>query len=58
MSGWSLDSKAAKSSVETGVTEMSGFLPFKTLERNGSGQPPGRSPNSPAMKPITESGMS
>ncbi len=36
----------------------SAVRPFSTLVRNGSGQPPGRSPSSPAMKPTTESGTS
>ena len=42
----------------TGVIPILTVLPARTFVRNGSGQPPGRSPSSPAMNPITLSGMS
>ena len=51
-------SSAARSSSVSSVTPMRTSLPASTFVRNGSGQPPGRSPSSPAMKPMTESGMS
>ncbi len=51
-------SRASRSAWLISSTPIFTLRPFSTLLRNGSGHPPGRSPSSPAMKPITESGMS
>ena len=40
------------------VISIDTVRPASTFVRKGSGQPPGRSPSSPAMNPTTESGMS
>jgi hypothetical protein len=48
----------ASSSAESASVGLAGGLPANALVRNGSGQPPGGSPNSPRRNPITDSGMS
>ena len=52
---------AGKTNLLEAVSFLSpgrGLRPCSARVRNGSGQPPGGSPSSPARKPTTESGTS